>query len=384
MRVAFIAGGLWRGGAEKQLLYMIRALVARGVDVRCYCLTRGDAYEAALGALGVRPIWIGRPSHPVFRLVHLAWLMADYRPHVVQSSHFFTNLYAAIGARACGALSIGAIRNDTVFELRENGRWGPWLLRLPTVLVANSTAGRDNARLHRRQPDAVTLLSNVIDLDAFDAVTTDVDIRDRHQVGPIVLGVGRLVRAKRFDRLLAAIARARFQVPELQAVIVGDGPEREALQAEAARLGLGDVVRFLGSRSDVPAIMRQASVFALSSDHEGFPNVVLEAMAAQLPVVATPAGDAAAVLVDGVTGHVVAADDVNGFADRLAELALSPTARRTMGRAGRQRVEQLFGAESLADRLIEIYERDGRQRWPAYRQVPMTDAAAARRSGARS
>lgn len=355
LRVAFVAGGLWRGGAEKQLLYMVRALARRGASVHVYCLTRGDEYESALIDAGVPVSWIGRHGSPVIRVAHLARLLASFRPHVVQSSHCFANLYAALGARACGALSIGAIRNDALFELKEHGRWGPWLLRLPNVLLANSSAGRHNARPFRRSLDEIRLLPNVIDLPAFDAVTTSLDLRDGGS-GVLVAAVGRLVRAKRFDRFLAALARARQIHPEIHGVLIGDGPEREALQTEATRLGLGDgAVRFIGARSDVPAVIRQADVLALSSDHEGFPNVLLEAMAARLPVVTTTAGDAASVVLPQITGYVVEPDDVEGFARRLVQLAADPAARRTMGLAGRKRVEKVFPQETLADRLLDIY-----------------------------
>lgn len=386
LRVALIAGGLSQGGAEKQLVYMARALVRLGVNLRCYCLTKGDVHEAALRAAGVDPIWIGQFHSPAVRLPRLAFLLSTFRPHIVQSGHFFANLYAALGARACGALSIGAIRNDTLFELRENGRWGPWLLRLPTVLLANSTAGRRNAQAHRRALDDILLLPNVIDLRAFDSVTTDLNLRGDVRSRVLVMAVGRLVRAKRFDRFLAALARARRRIPTLQGVIVGDGPERGALRVEASRLGLTDQdVRFLGPRVDVAALMRQADILVLSSDHEGFPNVLLEAMAARLPVVSTPAGDAASVLLPGVTGYIVSPDDVEELSEKVASLAAAPALRLAMGRAGRKRVELLFRDETLGERLLEVYrESAGRGRCRTWHVDPATAPSAVRRVVAES
>jgi glycosyltransferase involved in cell wall biosynthesis len=365
-RVALIAGGLALGGAEKQLVYMARALVDRGVALRCYSLTRGDAYEEAIRRAGAEPIWIGRRRTPAARLARLAYELARFRPHVVQAGHFFVNLYAALGASACGAVSVGALRNDAVFEMGEHGRWGPWLLRLPTVLVANSAAGCRNARTCGRTRDGVLLLPNVIDLSEFDAVRTGLDLRAESAGATLALAVGRLVAAKRFDRFLEALARARRDRPELQGVIVGDGPERGALEALAAQIGLaGAGVRFLGARRDVPALLRQADMLVLCSDHEGFPNVLLEAMAARLPVITTPAGDARAVVLPGVTAYVVEPHDVEMLSVRMCELAAAPARRRAMGRAGRRRVESVFRPDLLADRLLEVYrtaeERRGRR-----------------------
>lgn len=380
-RVALIAGGLALGGAEKQLVYMARALVGRGVTLRCYSLTTGDAYEEAIRRAGAELVWIGRHRAPAARLVRLAYELARFRPHVVQAGHFFVNLYAALGARLCGAVSIGALRNDAVFELNENGRWGPWLLRLPTVLVANSAAGCRNACALGRRRDEVLLLPNVIDLSEFDAARTDLDLRAGIAPGTVLMAaVGRLVPAKRFDRFLDALARARRDRPELHGVIVGNGPERAALEERAARRGLAASVRFLGARRDVPALLRQADAFVLCSDHEGFPNVLLEAMAARLPVITTPAGDARAIVLPNVTAYVVEPDDVEMLATRMCQLATGPTERRVMGLAGRRRVESVFRADVLADRLLEVYRTAEERRGRAPGAVPRLDGAAAMRA----
>jgi len=379
LRVALIAGGLSQGGAEKQLVYMARALHERGHDVRCYCLTRGDFYEAALKEIGVDPIWIGRFGAPPLRLLRLGWLLRAFAPHVVQAGHFFANLYAALGARACGAISIGSIRNDGVFELRENRGWGPLLLRLPSTLIANSHAGARVAQARGRPWEDIIVVPNVIDLREFDAVRTDMKLRPDPS-GPLAIAVGRLVRQKRFDRLLAALAEARRHVPDLSAVIVGEGPERGALELEAVRLGLGETaVRFLGGRADVPALLRQADFLVSSSDHEGFPNVLLEAMAARLPTVATEAGDAASIVLPGVTGYIVPTDDVAQLAGRVVTLARETGTRRAMGQAGRKRVELMYRDNTLADRMLAAYQgaalrQPGRRRRRAFPAVASDEA----------
>ena len=101
--------------------------------------------------------------------------------------------------------------------------------------------------------------------------------------------------------------------------------------------------------------MRQADMLVLSSEHEGFPNVVLEAMAARLPVVATPAGDVKRVVSDGETGYVVPSDDVRAMAERMVRLATSATLRRELGNAGRVRVEQSYSFSALGGRLRSVY-----------------------------
>ena len=149
-------------------------------------------------------------------------------------------------------------------------------------------------------------------------------------------------------------------------MLVGDGPESVRLKGLADSLGLlPDGVEFAGRRDDVPALMARAAMLVLSSDHEGFPNVVMEAMAARLPVVATPAGDAADLVADGVTGHVVPFDDVPLMAERMASLARSPARAREFGAAGRLRVEQNFGHRGLLGHLLNAYGEAARKRGDA-------------------
>ncbi len=354
LRVAFVAGGLSQGGAEKQLVYMVRALQRRGVNVRCYCLTQGEFYEDALRQLGVPPIWLGGIGSPAVRLIRLSAMLRTFRPDVVQAGHFFANLYAALGARACGAISVGSIRNDGEFELRENKGWGPLLLRLPSILIANSQAGARFAGARLGSLDRVAVVPNVIDLAQFDAVRSDLDLK-AGRPGPLAIAVGRLVSAKRFDNFLQALATARHVVPNLHAVVVGDGPERAELERLASTSGQSEAVRFVGRRADVPALLRQADFLVSSSEHEGFPNVLLEAMAAGLAVVTTPAGDAASVALPGVTGYVVPIDDVKALAEQISKLASDPARCRTMGRAGRKRVELLYQDGALADAMLTVY-----------------------------
>ena len=176
------------------------------------------------------------------------------------------------------------------------------------------------------------------------------------------MAIGRMCPEKRFDRFLEALARARHAAQELRGMIVGDGPEEPDLRRRAVDLGLlpNDVL-FPGRRDDVPALLRQADMLVLSSDYEGFPNVILEAMAARLPVITTPAGDAGVVVEDGISGYVVPSDDIAMMADRMVRLASSQGLRRELGAAGRRRVEQCYSFDGLAERLLSAYETVARR-----------------------
>lgn len=354
--MALVAGSLTQGGAEKQLVYMAQALRACGAEIRVYSLTRGEFYEAVLRADGIQPIWVGRLGHPAARLLVLAGAFHKYRPHIIQSTHFFGNLYAGILGRLCGALAIGSIRNDGFFDMQANGRWGPWLLRTPPVLLANSSAAQQNAETMGIPGNRIHVLPNVINLSEFDRDWEPSAPGSPSDNRPIAIAVCRLVPTKRLDRFVHALARARREVPALKGVIVGDGPERAPLQDLARSIvGLEGALTFAGRSDRVPALLRRADMLVLSSDHEGFPNVVLEAMSARLPVVATPAGDVRRVVKDGETGYVVPFDDIDAMAAHMVRLAISPALRERLGNAGRTRVEQFYSFGALGERLLSIY-----------------------------
>lgn len=364
LRVALVAGTLARGGAEKQSFYMARALHAAGVDVRTFGLTRGEHFEAELTALGVPVTWIGDRSEPPLRLLALRRALARFRPHVLQSTHFYTNLYVALQPPASGSVAIGAIRNDALHDVAANGRWGRWLLRLPRGLLANSEAAESNARSLGARPERLRVLWNVIDLARFDAEAR-APLAEPLFTAPtslLVVAVARLAPEKRLDRLLTALAVVRRELPTVRAVLVGDGPERSRLTTLADGLGLlPDGLRLLGHRPDVAAILRASDVLVLTSDHEGFPNVILEAMAASRPVVTTPAGDAALVVEHERTGLVLPFDDGAALAERLLQLARAPDWRRGLGAAGRARAEARHDADHLAPSLLGVYREFARQ-----------------------
>jgi glycosyltransferase involved in cell wall biosynthesis len=230
------------------------------------------------------------------------------------------------------------------------------LLHAPTALITNSETGYKGAVARGISERCIRVLSNVIDLDAFDRMSSAPagDLPANNDV--VVLAVANPRPVKRLDRFLEAVALARREHPGLQAWVAGVGPEQEKVEDHARRLQLdGSAFRMLGRRDDVPSVLQQADMLVLSSDHEGFPNVILEAMAARLPVVTTPAGDAGLVVRRSGAGYVVPFDDVAEMARRMVELARDSDLRRRLGYAGRKFVEQHHCPAALPGRLQRIY-----------------------------
>lgn len=178
------------------------------------------------------------------------------------------------------------------------------------------------------------------------------------QSSPIVLSVGRLSLEKGHADLLHALSVAvhRGAPPDMKLVFVGDGPEREPLADLVGKLGISRHVIFAGHRQDVRPFYSIATLLTLPSHTEGSPNVVLEAMAAGVPVAATAVGGVPEILTDGVTGLVVPPNDVLSMAEAIRRLLGDGALRDRLARAARVRIEESFTPEAYSDSLLRIYD----------------------------
>jgi glycosyltransferase involved in cell wall biosynthesis len=356
-RIAMATSSLGRGGAEKQFVYMARALHEAGVDLRVFYFGAGGFYEKTLRSIGVR---VFDHSHQG-KAIRILWSMIQaqraFRPHIVMAGQFGDIIHAGIAGRVSGAITIAGVRNDGFWEFNEYRR-RIWLMRrLPHALLANSHRAEQNLTTLGIDPQSVKVLTNVIDLQDFDHQSASPISLPFASDRIVVAAIGRLNRDKRFDRVLDVLALLRNSVPPMIGLIVGkDQGVKVALENRARTLGLlRDHLVFMGESDNVPALLKHCHILLQSSDYEGFPNTILEAMAARLPVVTTPAGDAPRVVENGLTGYVVDFENTKGMAERVLQLARSTELRRQLGEAGRQRVEEHHTFPRLSQRLFDIF-----------------------------
>jgi glycosyltransferase involved in cell wall biosynthesis len=203
---------------------------------------------------------------------------------------------------------------------------------------------------------------NAIDCDVFSPdVQPRLEIRQAFSVDRdtmVFIAVGRLFEAKDYPNLLTAFAEVSASLPNSCLWIVGDGPLRVELENMSGDLGLAERVRFLGVRHDIPALLRAADVFVLSSSWEGFGLVVAEAMATGTRVVATDCGGVREVVGD--CGYLVPPCDSKALGNAMLVAAnLSAEQVETLGRTARQRIVELFSLDRAVDRWLEIYSGKG-------------------------
>ncbi|HXV13043.1 MAG TPA: glycosyltransferase family 4 protein [Candidatus Krumholzibacteria bacterium] len=349
--VGFVVDDLGHGGAQKQLVLLAEALRPR-FATRVYALSPVDApHGPRLRARGVPVTAFPRRSGLDFeRLQGLTRALAADRVDVVHGFLDASDIYAFLAGRRIGKPVVLSLQSDRLQLKGARGRVLRWMHRHADAVTVNSEAGRDylveRVRVAR---DSVHVVRNIADVFAGP--------RGGEPTPPVVGCVGRLVALKRFDAAVRALPEVRAQVPGTRLELVGDGPAREELRALSASLGVGDAVAFAGAVDDATPLIARMSCLVLPSAFEGLPNAALEAMGCGIPVVASPVGDLASIIVDGSTGVVVRdtapATLAAGIVRALTDRSLRERSRQDGPRAIRER----FSPEVPLSVLIPLYDR---------------------------
>jgi len=221
------------------------------------------------------------------------------------------------------------------------------------ITPSADTSERLARRLHLPAEQVTTIPNGIV----LPAAGRRVNARLRAELaGPdrfaVVVTVARLDAAKGLDVLIDAAAR----VPRARFVLVGEGPERDALESRVASLGIGERVSMLGWRNDVDELLGAADVFVLASRHEAQGIALLEAMAHGIAVVATRVGGVPELVEDGESGLVVASDSSLELAAAIERLIADERLRRRLAAAGRTRVAARFGAQRMVEAVSAVYD----------------------------
>ena len=358
LRLAFCVTELDPGGAERALVELVTRLDRRRVSPRVYCLSGRGALVDRLEDAGIETVLLQADSRWDVGVVRrLKNELLRQRPHVLQTWLFHANLAGRLaGWWADVPVMISGIR---VAERRSKWplRLDRWTQRLVDANVCVSAAVREfSERIAGLDPRKLRVIPNGVEARRL----SQAQVWDCRTVGiprgcPVIVAAGRLDRQKGFDLLLQAIAEGGHFPLDPHWVIVGEGPERTNLERQIAKSGLTDSVHLLGWRPDLPEILKGATGFVLSSRWEGMPNVVLEAMAAGLPVVAFDVEGVRELVVEGQTGWIVPPEETQALAGALRELLGDPAGGVKQGLAGAERVEELFTWERVCLAYSELY-----------------------------
>lgn len=359
------------GGLERLVIGLVQTARQRGHRVSVVCVERPGHLAAEAEAAGAAVVSLDKPygRHPEY-IDRAASVLADLRPDVIHTHQIGATCLLGRAARRLAPPCIPVLHTEhgNLFA----GRPGWWRTFKARLLVRSAARMVDRfccvsaeiasaVAWWRTVPRAkVELVPNGVPTDRGDDLPPPEMVRRSLGIpaDAMVVGtVGRLVEVKRQDLLIRAVGRLRVRLPGVRLLLVGDGPERPRLEALAAGLGLSDRVHFAGYQPCPEQFLRAMDVFCLSSRSEGFPVSLLEAWAAERPVVCTAVGGIPNILTDCITGRLVPSGDEAALTDALADVLDDPAVAAGLGRAGRAEVATRYSL----DRMGETYERRYRE-----------------------
>ncbi len=350
------------GGLERLVLHLCKEGAAAGDNVTVLCLNHPGELAEELKKNGIEVVCLyrkpGLMSLP--DALRLRKLIKQISPDVIHSHQMGATLYVGTTARS--------LRISAVFHTEHgNHDYSSWQQRLLATIAFRTArkiycVSRDianNLEKHRLVGKSrLTVQANGIPLP------TDKELQSktltREQLGiqeeAIIFGtVGRLVRVKRQERLLSAVAALAKQDRKVHLIIVGDGPLRSELKSFASKLEISHLVHFAGFQLDPIPYLTLLDIFVLTSDSEGLPMALLEAWAARKPVVATAVGGLPEVIEDNKNGLLLRPGDQEQLIEVLASLTTDPDRRNRLGNSGRSLVAEKYSAEKIALSYREEY-----------------------------
>ncbi len=350
-RVVFLLEDLLYGGTQRQALELARRLDKSRFAVELWVLRRGDDLLPVAKEYGLPVTYLSRAGwvdpKSLLRLGRRLWTNP---PDILMLLTVIPNIWGRL---------LGRLARVPVIVGNCRGGAAPWrqhervLWPFAHHILCNSQILKDFLVSRYGLPPArLTVVPNGVDTDFFKPGNNG-----RPEGPQVVLSVARLVPDKDHDTLLAAFSRLAGQHPGAELWLVGNGPRRESLEKQARDLGLAGQVKFLPATHDIRKLYHQADIFVLSSVAEALPNVILEAMAAGLPVVATRVGGLPEAVVPEDTGFLVNPRDVAGLTASLARLLDDPETGRSLGRRGRERVLAQFSFEAMVSRHQDVWAR---------------------------
>ncbi|HEX5071848.1 MAG TPA: glycosyltransferase [Gemmatimonadaceae bacterium] len=294
--------------------------------------------------------------------IRLARFLRAERVSVVHCHDQYSNFFSTMAARWAGVPVIIASKRWLHSPLRYRIANGVGFRAASRVIANSDAVAASLQRDDRLAPDRVVVVPNFVDEAAFGPPPDHVRQGWVRELGlepdAVVVGiVASLLPIKDHATLLRAVASLTPEWPALRLVVVGQGPELDRLRALADELGIARAVRFAGLRPQIPSFHFLFDISVLSSVSEGFPNSLVEAMAAGRPIVATDVGGVRDAVRNGENGLLVAAGDAPAFAGALRVLLRDADLRRHMGAVGAQRAREEFHAAAVVGSLERLYER---------------------------
>lgn len=366
--IAHVVHRLDVGGMENGLVNIVNNLPQTKYRHAVICLTESSSFAERIESRNVRIYELhkrpGKDLRHYFRFLRLIWRL---KPSIVHTRNIGTIDLAPIAAIANVPIRIHGEHGWNVEDLaRDHGRYKK-TRRICDLAIHRYVAVSENISdwleaMHRIPGEKICRICNGVDSNRFrpDGPGASLPFDDDGGDNFVIGTVGRLDPIKRTDLLIDAVARVRDSEAEigrkLRLVIVGDGPEADAIGARVREAGLSPVTYLAGKCDDVAGILRRLDVFVLPSLNEGISNTILESMSTGIPVIAAKVGGNGELVVDGQTGFLVEPADADAIASALTRYLQQPDLRKKHGARARDRAVATFSLEQMVDDYMCLYD----------------------------
>jgi len=360
IRVLHVIPNFGTGGAERLVLDLMEETDHEKFEVAAVSLyaETGTVIEDEIHEKGLRVFYLDKHKGLDLTMIpKLEKVFKHYKPDVVHT-HLYVLRYTLLPSILCRVpVCVHTIHNIAQKEVEWVGKLiHEVCFRFAHVVpVSISKEVATSVRQVYGAKVWTPVIYNGVKTALFSSYSGLDQTKNREET--IILHVGRFSPQKNHRLLLEAFSIASAECPKLKLWLVGDGELRPSIEEMVQKLGLGDRIRFLGTRSDIPKLMACCDIFVLSSKWEGFGLVIAEAMAAGKPVVATSVDGVPELVENGLTGLLVPPDDANALAEALLLLAKEPELRQVMGQNGQKKAIDCFDISRTAREYEALYCR---------------------------
>jgi glycosyltransferase involved in cell wall biosynthesis len=358
-RIAFCITELDPGGAEEALLQIVLRLDRRQWDPRVYSLSGDGVLADRLTSAGIEVRQLkARSRWDLMTIGRLTRLLQDFRPEVLQTFLFHANVAGSVAA----GLARVPVMVTGARVVEPNARWRMHLETRTHRLQSHRACVSESVATAFRQigfpAEKLSVISNGVEFERFaDATPADLTRFGVPASARAILSVGRLHPQKGVDLLVEAVAAVFSEIPDVHLLIAGEGPQREQLRKRIGELSTGERIHLLGRQEDIAGLMRSSAAFVLASRWEGMPNVMLEAMAAGLPIVATRVEGVPELIEHEISGLIIRPGAVAALKDAMLRLLSDGDLAAALGRAAQNRVQTSFSWGRAAQQYCELWER---------------------------
>lgn len=365
-KVCLMLGGMGFGGGEKYVLYIAEGLSGHGysfhfVTYKESLFTR----EARRRGHETKVIDMTRRLSPL-GLLRLTRFFKDQAFDLVHTNGARMNFYGRLAARLAGVPHVCSTVHNSLYDYPIGAlkrslyvAVDAWTARYAERIIAVADAlAADLRDKYGIAAEKVLTIHNGVDMEELRATRGREALREELGLkpeDPCLSAIGRMTNQKGFTFLVRALPSIAERSPGVRCLFVGDGPLRYDLEREAHALGVADICRFTGMRTDIPDILSATDVFVMPSLSEGFPMVLLEAMGMGRPVVATAVSGNPELIEDGRTGKLVAPSDPKALAEAVLRLLENPDEAQALGKAALIKVSTSFTVQIMVEKTERVY-----------------------------